>query len=63
MGEETVRYFITEIFTHKPTSSGNEKITFVIAITITDSASLLDEVTIMTYFENICKMRKTYKGY
>lgn len=36
-------------------------ITFVMAITITDSASLLDEVTIVTYFENICKMRKIYK--
>lgn len=40
-----------------------KKITFVIVIPVTDSASLLDEVTVMTYSENICKMSKTCKGY
>lgn len=64
MGKETERHFLTETVTHRPASSGNgKKKAFASVITITNSASVLDEVMVMTYFKTSCKMNKIYTGY
>lgn len=64
MWKETERHFFTESVTHRPASSGNEKKkAFASVITITNFASVLDEMMVMVYLKNHCKMTRIYIGY